>query len=174
MDAILLEEAVGVAVWQPVIADDVAFSFGQPDAQVRINRSSWVPTWAAEFMNKYEYPMTAFMQGLWCDEKGTERSVAANKAALAGDAVLRLQIIKRMDQLVGFTPEQLQEILDRLSGREYQAAFLHNKFRTKDPAISSLTLKHYLGSQLEHAVVYAGKQKKVSPLDEPHLTVISS
>jgi hypothetical protein len=149
--------------WSPVNANEVALAFTSPDVMARAQRSSWSPSSAAAFLNRYQYPLVAFVQGLWCDEKDTERAVAANKAALFGDATLRLQTLKRIDKLVNLNPEQQQEFLDTVLGRECHNRFLHRTYGTTDPSIASWAHKHYLSSQIEHAIAFAGFPKLVRP-----------
>jgi hypothetical protein len=151
--------------WSPVNVNEIILAFASPDVAQRAQRSSWSPTSAAAFMNRYQYPLVAFVQGLWCDEKDTERARAANKAALIGDAILRLQTIKRIDKLADRTPEQEQELLDTLLARDFHSTFLYRKYKTTDPSIASSSHKHQLSSQIEHAFVFIGLPKlvRISP-----------
>lgn len=152
-EAIKVPSSARQTAWSPVDPDEVVLAFASPEVRERANRSSWSPISATAFMNRYQYPLAAFIQGLWCDEKDTERAMAANRAAWIGDAVLRLQTIKCIDKLNGYTAAQQQEILDTLSGRDFHT-FLHRKYKTTDPLIATASHKHQL-SQIENANVLA-------------------
>ena len=148
-------------LWTPIDPSEVVLAFADADEAARAQQSSWTPNTAAMFMNKYHYPLVAFIQGLWCDEKVSERARAANKAALTGDAILRLQVVKRVDKVDNYTPEQQQELLDTILGRDFQSGFLHRTFQTSNPTIASAAQRHQLSSQVEHVLVFAGLPKLV-------------
>lgn len=147
--------------WSDIATSQVAMILASPEVKERAKFWSWSAPSATSFINTYQIPISAFVQGLWCDERDTERALAANKAAWVGDAILRLQTIKRLNKLAGYTSAQEQEFLNTLSGRNLHCEFLHRNYQTRGSRIATSEQKHQLSSQIEHAILFAGRPKLV-------------
>lgn len=142
-------------------------------AQDRMHKSGWTVPNVHKLCNEFHYPLAAFIQGLWADERDSERALKANMAALVANALLRVRMVKRINDLGDLrSPVEKQELISEMVSREIAAKWLHRNFGTPDPCSISANLQHYLSSQLEHLLYYSPNQKTVRPILSPSLPIL--